>query len=90
MSSDRSSATIRNAFMIRLNTKFFERLRTHSQIAGWSPTGIYDLASAIVNDSAEEIDRYLGARHVTLSNAGEAIEHIIDTILMPKVERLRI
>ena len=89
-SSEEASKALRQAFMTKLSTEFFGRLRTHHAVIGWAPESVYNLATALVNDSQNEINQYLGANYVTLSRASEAIRYIIDRILMPKVERLTI
>lgn len=85
-----SERPLRKAFMRRLRTKVYIALSKNPLIETWKFTEIVALADSIVKSKKDEVNNYLDTHEITLANAEKAIAEILEKILLPEIEKMRI
>jgi hypothetical protein len=82
---------IREAFIDRLKSKLYEQLKAYTVFRDYGDTSsLYMIADAIVNNKREEINAYLDQHNFSLVDSGKAIESVLQKILIPEIEKLKI
>ncbi len=67
-----------------IRARFVRRLQT-GPLKGWQPSNIVTLAFTSVDELRPQIKEYLKGKEVTLANADQVIEEVIENVLIPNL-----
>ena len=73
------------AFISETITRFIRRLRV-KELKNWEGSNIITLAYASVNELKPKINEYLKGKNVTIANADQLIEEVIENVLIPHLK----
>ena len=81
---------IRQAFLERLESSLYVYLRTLSLFKIWGTTDLYALAKGIIEINQDEINKVLDKSNFSVKDTDKAIETILESVLKPSIERIKI
>jgi hypothetical protein len=83
------SDTLRELFFSKVSSRLYDRLR-EGFMKGMDMTFVYKFSHDLTYERAKEIFSYLETHIVTLENMNEAVDYVVENILMPHVKGMRI
>ena len=82
---------VRDAFFARLKSKLYAKLRAHPVIKDiGSSSDLYVLSERLVELNRKRINSYLESQNFSVKEFERAIEAVMEHILNPAIEELRI
>lgn len=80
-----ASVGLKEVFLERLSNNLYEHLQD-DELADWDVTAIMNFSDAIIKENIDKIDEYLKTHDVNLSNINDAIDEIIEDVLISKIK----
>ncbi len=82
---------IRDAFIDRLQIKLYEQLKTYQMFRDYGDSSsLYLIAAKLVGTKRREIDEFLDEHNFSVVDSGKAMDTILQKILIPEIEKLKI
>ena len=83
-------SAIREAIIKRVQGRLFSYLKTHSLFKDWKSSDLWRLSNELVENNDNAINRFLDEKKFSLGETDKAVDSVLEAVLVPEIENLRI
>lgn len=78
-------SALKEVFLSRILDRLYSKLKS-GPLNDWDAPDVWKFSKVIIKNNTNKIDEYLRNNEVTLKNINQAIDEIVNEILLPSVK----